>query len=300
MNVKIVATHDGTFHSDEVCAVALLLRLFPDATVVRTRHEELLEKADIRVDVGMKYEPPTDFDHHQPDFNLARDSGIPYSSCGLVALHFKDTLFPSEDVWYKLDRSMFSAIDGQDNGLEICKPVNGLVTYDISRIIASFRPTARSTRGKHPELISHIYDTAFDRAVSMASSLINREIERIDSWVLDQEIVERAVTASNGAPIVVLPHYAPWQEKVILTAPEAEIIVFPDERATSWVAQSVPDKIGGMSPPLFPASWSGKRGEELVNISGIESAVFCHKARFMCVARTKEGALEMADHAISA
>lgn len=297
--MKIIATHDGTFHADEVCAVALLLRIYPDSNILRTRDPKLLEEADIRVDVGMKYNPPTDFDHHQLEFTMTRDSGVPFASCGLVALHFKDQLFSSENVWDKLDRSLFATIDAQDNGLETCKPISGFISYDISRMVASFRPTARFTRNKTKDEISRIYDTAFMGAVNLASGMIEREIERLESWLLDQTIIEQAIKQSNGSPIIVMPHYAPWQEKVILTAPHAEVIVFPDEREDSWIAQTIPNKIGEPSPPKFPAAWAGKRDQELANISGIETAVFCHKSLFLCVANTKEGAIEMADWAVS-
>lgn len=295
----IIATHDGTFHADDVCAVALLLRIYPDAVVIRTRDKDQLKTAHIRVDVGMKHEPPTDFDHHQSDFNLYRPSGVPYAACGLVALHFKDILFPSLEVWEKLDSSIFATVDAQDNGLETAKAINGFALFDLSKIIASFRPAARYTRWLQRADIAVVYHDAFMDAVSMAQGLISREIRRTQAWLLDQDGVGKLVEQQQDSPVIVMPFYAPWQEQVVLHAPHAEVIVFPDERSESWVAQTVPDKIGGPSPPLFPAHWAGKRDEELVEISGIESAVFCHRSQFLCVASTKEGALEMADRAIS-
>jgi len=299
MDVKIIATHDGTFHADEVCAVALLLRLFPSALVLRTRDTNLLKEADIRVDVGMRYSPPSDFDHHQNNFDLCRESGIPYSSCGLVADHFKDELFSSNEVWDKLDRSLFAPIDAQDSGMEICRPLHGCVPYDVSRMIASYRPTARSTRGMRPSDIRDVYNREFNNAVAALSDLIDREISRIEAWLQDQKIVENAINNRENPAVIIMPHYAPWQEKVKESAPEAEVIVFPDEYGGSWIAQTIPSKIGDLSPPLFPADWAGKRDKELVDVSGIETAVFCHKALFLCVAETKEGALEMADRALS-
>jgi len=295
----IIGTHDGTFHADDVCAVALLLRLYPDAIVIRTRDKAKLESAKIRVDVGMKYDPPTDFDHHQADFNFCRASGVPYAACGLVALHHKDILFPSLEVWEKLDSSLFATVDAQDNGLETAKAINGFALYDLSKIIASFRPSARHTRWMQPADIAQVYYDAFMGAVNLAQGLISREIRRTQAWLLDQEGVGKLVEQQKDSSVIVMPFYAPWQEQVVLNAPQAEVIVFPDERSQSWVAQTVPDKIGGPSPPLFPADWAGKRDEDLVEISGIESAVFCHRSQFLCVASTKEGALEMADRAIS-
>jgi len=66
----IIATHNGVFHSDDVFAVASLLVLLEAtpavSTVIRTRDENLIRKADFAVDVGGVYAPDKNrFDHHQ-------------------------------------------------------------------------------------------------------------------------------------------------------------------------------------------------------------------------------------------
>lgn len=48
----IIATHNGKFHADDVFGVALLTDLYPDATIVRTRDPQMLDTADIVLDVG--------------------------------------------------------------------------------------------------------------------------------------------------------------------------------------------------------------------------------------------------------
>ena len=50
--MKTIVTHDGSFHADDVFAVATLLKLFPDANVIRTRDTSVIERADVVVDVG--------------------------------------------------------------------------------------------------------------------------------------------------------------------------------------------------------------------------------------------------------
>lgn len=294
--MKIIATHDGTFHADDVFAISLLLRKFPHSEVIRTRKPDLLEAADIRVDVGMRYCPPTDFDHHQ-DLSECRADGRPYASCGLIAKDFKDDLFPSTEVYLRLDRILFSSIDAQDNGMDVYAPVNGYSVYDMPRFVASFRPSARSTDGLDLLAVESMYTQAFMTAVGVASSLIEREICLAEDWLEDQEIVERAITTAQSSPIVVLPRFAPWQELVINHS-DAEVVVFPDGRSGTWVVQTVPERIGENSPALMPNEWGGKRDLELEALSGIEGAVFCHKGLFMFVATTKEGALEAADRVL--
>ena len=48
----------------------------------------------------------------------------------------------------------------------------------------------------------------------------------------------------------------------------------------------------------LPAEWAGLRDAELARVTGVADAVFCHRNRFMAVARTKEGAVALAKLAL--
>ena len=48
----------------------------------------------------------------------------------------------------------------------------------------------------------------------------------------------------------------------------------------------------------FPKEWAGLKDEELQKVTGVLDAVFCHRALFLCVAQTKEGAMKLADIAV--
>ena len=67
-NQKVIGTHDGKFHCDEVLACALL-KLLPEystAVIKRTRDQTILDTCDVVVDVGGKFDPETHrYDHHQ-------------------------------------------------------------------------------------------------------------------------------------------------------------------------------------------------------------------------------------------
>ncbi len=43
----------------------------------------------------------------------------------------------------------------------------------------------------------------------------------------------------------------------------------------------------------------GLRDEELQKITGVEDAVFCHKGLFLAVSKSKEGAVKLAELALS-
>ena len=80
-----IATHNGSFHADDVFGVAVLRLLYPGATLLRTRDAALFAGADFAVDVGGEGDAARGrFDHHQRGFEGARASGVVYASAGLV------------------------------------------------------------------------------------------------------------------------------------------------------------------------------------------------------------------------
>lgn len=73
MSITKIVTHAGTFHADEVSAVALLQLVFPFTPVERTytpSDEDFNNPSVVVLDVGRRYEPElNNYDHHQ-DANL--------------------------------------------------------------------------------------------------------------------------------------------------------------------------------------------------------------------------------------
>ena len=47
MNDITIATHNGTFHADDVFSVAALKYIYPSFKLIRTRDMELISKADV-------------------------------------------------------------------------------------------------------------------------------------------------------------------------------------------------------------------------------------------------------------
>lgn len=63
----LIGTHSGVFHCDEVLACSLLKYTtdFGQATIVRSRSDEIHAKMNILVDVGSVFDPEKyRFDHH--------------------------------------------------------------------------------------------------------------------------------------------------------------------------------------------------------------------------------------------
>ena len=105
---KILATHNGTFHSDDVFACATL-SLFLEKNnmefeIIRTRDESIINSADYVFDVGGIYDKEKNrFDHHQIGGAGKHNDGIEYASFGLVWDKFGNEVCNSEKIAQKIN-----------------------------------------------------------------------------------------------------------------------------------------------------------------------------------------------------
>jgi uncharacterized UPF0160 family protein len=143
---KIIVTHNGQFHADEVFAYTLLNTIFPDNKLVRTRDANIIEKADIVIDVGFTYNPDKDrFDHHQEDCNETFTDDILISSAGMVykkyGISYLKTILGveniSEELYLDFYKNLVEEVDAIDNGLKQNNDKFSINT-GISRMIARF------------------------------------------------------------------------------------------------------------------------------------------------------------------
>ncbi|MDQ5913833.1 MAG: hypothetical protein QG623_452, partial [Patescibacteria group bacterium] len=115
---KLVTVHSGNFHADDVFAAMLLRAIYPKAKIIRSRDIEEINRCDIVVDVGLRYEPDNlRFDHHQEGRAGKRRNGIEYSGFGLVWKHWgMEICEGNKELYDDIDRIIVQPIDAQDNG----------------------------------------------------------------------------------------------------------------------------------------------------------------------------------------
>ena len=286
-SIKLIATHDGSFHADDVFAIAILLKLFPSAKIIRTREPEELKKADLRVDVGFKYNFETgDYDHHQAGGAGKRQNGIEYAACGLIWKHFGQELCTIE-VFKTMDGRIMQFIDAEDLGA---------VSYDdklppvtISDIIRMFNPVWNKTPN---------YDAQFFEAVKFAQNLLERALAHAESEEAGKVAVRNALKKSTNSNYVVLESYAPWKE-VLINESKVAYVIFPSAENKDWSVYCVPEKKHSFtSRKPLPTEWGGKADEDLAKITGVKDSIFCHTNLFIAKAKTKEGAIKLAKLAI--
>jgi uncharacterized UPF0160 family protein len=293
---KIIVAHDGDFHADDVCAVAVLSILYNGRIrVIRTRDEKLFGIADIVLDVGGQHDGVRFFDHHQVGGAGERSNGIPYASFGLIWKAFGKMVAGSAEVAKRFDEEFVQSVDAGDNGVEtFTKGPSGVAPVTLSYLVRLLNPTWHHNRDEEK-------DAAFLRTVALVKTLIEqvlaqyRAIEEARDLVMSD--IERAALADKR--IIELHGEYPWMDVVIREAPEALFVVY--KRANgNWSAKAIPkgEREYAVRKP-FPVEWAGKRDKELADISGVSDALFCHRALFMVVAHSREGALALAHKALA-
>jgi uncharacterized UPF0160 family protein len=290
LSVKTIAVHDGTFHADDVFAAAIVLLINPSATVLRTRNEDLLSSADMRIDVGGNHCITTgDFDHHMSGGAGKRANGMPYAACGLIWKNFGKLIAKSDYVFEQIDRRLIQTVDAIDCGHSAGHDRLTYQYFTISDTIDAFNPAWPDADQDH--------NAAFMRAVSFAKTVIANEIRQSAAFESGRSYVIEAINRSTDHRFIMLDRYCPWQEVVVLET-DALYVLFPSATG-DWRIRAVPDRIGSFNVrrPL-PQSWSGKRSEELAALTGIADATFCHQGLFIAGAASREGALKLLELAL--
>ncbi len=204
----LVATHDGSFHADEAFAVAALSLLPEPIEVIRTRDADRLAAADLRVDVGFRYDPAAgDFDHHQRDFELVRSNGVGYASFGIVWREFGARICGGdEDVAAAVEESLVQAVDANDTGQQITTSlIEGVRPLTVNAVIGGFN--ARWDE----ELSADEERARFDAAVDLAAGILEREIGSAAAGTRAAQIVRDAIAAAEDPRIVQLPGQRPLE-----------------------------------------------------------------------------------------
>jgi uncharacterized UPF0160 family protein len=291
----VIATHDGSFHADEVFAVAALGLLGEPVEVVRTRDPGSLAAADLRVDVGFRDDARAgDFDHHQRGFDAVRANGVRYASFGLVWREFGVRVCDGDaEVATAIDETLVQTVDANDTGQRLTEPlVDGVRPFSISAVIGGFNAS-------WDEQLSPDEERArFDAAVDLARGILAREIAVAASGRRAERIVRAAIAAAPDPRVVELPVNAPWKRVLVPETADALFVIYPKRQG--FGLEAVPGALGSFENRRdLPAAWGGLEGPDLVAVTGVEDALFCHAKRFLVVAASHDGITRLAELALA-
>lgn len=291
---KIVVTHSGNFHTDEVFACAVLSLLNSGKIeIIRSREKEVWATGDYVVDVGGEYDSARGrFDHHQEGGAGVRPNGIPYSSFGLVWKEFGEKISGSSYVARIIDERIVQPVDAGDNGFETFGVRGEVAPYILQDAISAFRPGWNESRTE---------DDGFFDAVPFAEKILAREIARTKTEEEGKKYAEESYAKAEDKRIIILEDHFPWYE-ALGTKPEPLFVVKPDRgNMGKWKIEAVRSDVHSFkNRKNLPNAWAGKMGDELAKISGVSDALFCHNKLFVAVAGSKEGALRLAQIAVDA
>ena len=301
MNVKIAKdikeanciTHAGTFHADEIFATLILSKIMPEIILIRLPEVREQEKALAKPDVMIYDIGAGEYDHHQLGGNGSRENGVKYAACGLIWKAFGRKLLEKYDVKeidYTLDyidRNMIQFIDANDNG-QLPKLQADYRNVHLSHIVSLFNP-------KWDEEVDS--DENFMKALSVCEVIFDEFLKDTFSKMKAKDLVDKAIEDSENG-VMVLDTFAPWKEFLLNSKNEKALkinyAVFPSSRG-GYNVYAVPLELGSFeNRKSLPIKWRGLRDKELQEITGVESARFCHNAGFICSADSKAGALELA------
>lgn len=289
MTSLTIATHNGSFHADDVFSVAALKCIFPTFDLIRTRDLKVIEKADIVLDVGGIYDPEAGrFDHHQRGGAGERENGIPYSSFGLIWKKYGVEICDGNaEVAHSVDSGLVSTIDAID-----CGHVEGVAQgISLSQTISMFNPTWQEESD---------FDACFEEAVAFASRILDRFIASADGGISARSIVAEAIENAEDPRVIVLKQYTPWKRTVHSLSEEALYVVYPSDSG-QWRIQTVPAELGSFEDrKSLPKPWAGLSDKELQDVTGLDDAMFCHNGLFIAGCSSFENTMKMAAMALEA
>jgi uncharacterized UPF0160 family protein len=311
----------------------MLLQLpeYENATIVRSRNSDKLDKCDIVVDVGSVFDQSKNrFDHHQNTFketfsslrpDLKTEWNIRLSSAGLVYVFFGEEVIKSvlkkykqielpqseiQTIYKKVYDSLISEIDAIDNGVKMFEGVEPLyhISTHLSSRVGNFNSNWNSEE-KEDE------NANFEKAKEyVGKEFLDKIFYYASVWWPARSIVRDAVNnrlkVHKSGEILELERICPWKQHFFDLEKEMDLgenikyaIWFNKEN--DWRVAGVPVNSSSFECRKFlHPKWRGVRDEELADISGIKDAGFVHNTGFIGGAKTREAVLEMAAKSIEA
>jgi uncharacterized UPF0160 family protein len=321
----MIATHNSSFHADDVFGVAILLAIHR-CEFVRTRDPITIAAADFAVDVGGIWDPSTGrFDHHQKGFCGQRESGVMYASAGLVwreygvvfirnlisaeslrfttlrGLDIHDTLL--SQIAKEIDDELIQYVDMADTGAQMSAP--GF--FGLSAILSQFNQTWLSDRFSKNDLSEE--DAAiemelgrlerFENAMYFVSTILENAISNKISEYFASEKVRAAERIENGQILVLKDGNLPWTQVVCNEMPDVKFVIYPESSENQFRLRIVPLQHRSFVARMkLPMEWAGLRDHALAEETGVADAVFCHNGLFIAGAVSFEGVLALANLAL--
>ncbi|CAI2364361.1 unnamed protein product [Moneuplotes crassus] len=332
--LKIVGTHSGAFHCDEVLACTMLkyTEEYANPAIVRSRNPEIHELVDILMDVGDVFDPSKKrFDHHQKTFDSYFDDApkegsypIKMSSAGLIYKYFGKEILRNigkqfganlgsteeeitktiEDSHKDIYHSFVKEIDAIDNGVSITnKDVRPRykITTGLGSRIGRLNP-AWNAEDKCP-------NKWFLKAMSVGEkdfldAIYSKYMISRPAYNIVKESFEKRKEFHESGELVHFDQFCPWKSHLYKLEEETKnegLIKFVFFKSgPMYRVQAVSTHESGFENRIsLHEDWRGKRGDELKEASGIDSICFVHHSGFIGGANELSDVIKMAELSIA-
>ncbi len=302
MTPDFLVTHSGGFHADELMSSAVLTRLFPKAELKRTRAPEWITPGAGKIiyDVGSDYDAAKFiFDHHQRNAPL-RDDGQPYSSFGLIWHHYgRDYLtnlgIPAADLdktHRAIDTDFVLPVDLLDNGAFALKDAGAMASMVLPGLLETLKPAFDD-----PDPTAT--DRAFLDALAIARRFLEARVASSAAKLRAEAMVQAAITAAGTDRVLELPMGMPFRSAVERAGADHLLFVIHPRDGSDWCITGIRRADEGFALRAdLPEAWAGHSGADLEAITGVPGASFCHNARFIAAAKTRDAILALAKIAV--
>ncbi len=286
---KLIVTHSANFHVDDVfgtaCAILLMEKKGFKYKVKRSLDPAVWAEGDLVLDIGRVYNPSKNrFDHHQ-DLKITHKNGIKYAAFGLVWKKYGKYLCGNQKVADRVEEKLVIPVDAEDNGVDLYRQtMEDVKPFTIRDVIEN-----ECSRGFEDV---KKFDERFFNLIPFAKHIILQSINEAKGYTQVEKIAEKHFKDAKDKRVIILPQFLGYG---FLKMKEPLVTIYPDARG-NWSAKAVRVTSGQYASRIyFPEKWAGLNGDDLVKISGVPDAVFCHKGLFLAVAKSKEGAIALVD-----
>ena len=278
------------------------------------------------------------FDHHMADFRLDRyphgdkKEGVKYATSGLIWKEYGVDIaytfgvgMPEvldqkklESIARTVDHNLIEGIDAFDNGeledngqMSVSTLIQLINARDDEETVPYDRVPGATTQDDHDFLLAcNTAELILERAVKQAISIESaREdiLEAIRDTYEKQYIVLGMPCDAWRDIILELSaerHDYPLDDEALEDIEKARKIkfcVYPSKNCMGvWCVQAVPPgqyRLTEQRKP-FPEHWWGLSNEAFIRASGVRGALCCHPGGFFATARTRTGAIILAEKAV--
>lgn len=264
-NLEInILTHNGTFHSDEVFASALITFFMAKnkkVRICRSRKEQhiklfLANKNSFTIDIGGEYQTQLrNFDHHQDDVTVEGNASV------MLILNYLHEISIFDDALYNyLKDNLVQFLNNWDLGLE-----QGYANFrhkPIPTIISSFNRFNATEKVENQQ---------FKKALDFAILIIENEVDAYYQLLKAKAGFKKHRNITRE--IIIFDDYYPQYAKLIKQCAKVRFYIHPLN--DKWAVKTTDSELN----PL-----------PLINDS--DELVFAHKNRFLSIFTTRHAAID--------